>query len=173
MKALAYILIVSYKFAPSSSITISEFLKFSLSTIFFYHEYRKRITFAGGTYQSLALSSSEHDENAEDEDKLFQQDAKTTAHSIGFNDFWKCCWDETSPGLKYGFAQLALFYALINNTVGSKALSTVGCDVANEWRIDICSLQASRSWNYPAHQVRRDLSDRSCTVLLHGYSTLR
>ena len=114
--------IFRYEFAPSSSITISEFLKLCLSTIFFYREYRKRVALAGGTYQSLALNSVEDDEPLDDDDKLFQQDSKSAPSSLGFTEFWKSCWNETSQELKYGFAQLALFYALINNTVRLSSL---------------------------------------------------
>ena len=126
----------SYAFSPSSSLTISELLKFWLSTWFFYREIRRRHAASGSGYAPLPQpSSSSRSGNSSDDES--EKGASSPAPRSRAADlpsvpltartFVRYCWAEMSTDLRFRFAQLALFYALINNTVGFRWIAGSFC----------------------------------------------
>jgi hypothetical protein len=132
----------SYGFSASSSVTISELLKFLLSGYFFYRECRSRHTNQQRPGNSLLVTTERH--SSEETKPLaseetnghpngngrasppFGKNYKTAATSdLDFSTYLEYIKNEISIDTRYGFAQLALFYALINNTVCSES-STQG-----------------------------------------------
>jgi hypothetical protein len=109
-----------YMFSASASVTISEFLKFLLSGLFYWREcQRRQISFhstptdveSGSSTRtsSSSLELEHHDLECDEKPRKYTRlDSRT---------FWKLCKNELSSGTRYGFAQLALLYALINNSV--------------------------------------------------------
>ncbi|RFU28397.1 hypothetical protein B7463_g7933, partial [Scytalidium lignicola] len=117
----------TYTFSPSSSVTISEFCKMLLSTLFFYRECSKRNQNASGTgsFEETKPFSAEDEEEAQingnGEASGSQQAQRFSsgngvAPRLGPRRFLEYVRNEVSRDVRYGFAQLALFYALINNT---------------------------------------------------------
>jgi hypothetical protein len=129
----------SYGFSASSSVTITEFLKFLLSGYFFYRECRTRHATQQRSGHSLLVTTERHsseetkrlasEETNEHENgngngraspSPFVKSYKTTS-DFDFSTYLEYVKNETGIDTRYGFAQLALFYALINNTVCSEA----------------------------------------------------
>jgi hypothetical protein len=131
----------SYGFSASSSVTISELLKFMLSGYLFYRECRTRHTNQQRPGHSLLVTTERH--SSEETKPLaseeinghenghghpngngrasppFGKSYKTATSDLDFSTYLEYVTNEISIGTRYGFAQLALFYALINNTVCS------------------------------------------------------
>lgn len=126
----------SYTFSTSSSITISEFLKCALSTFLFYRECRRRHAATAFAYQPAAATPERGSLEEKDESRTFSEtstleegkdgseDHVKIPHSPGatggeltLGEFWNYCKNEVPMDTKYGFFQLALLYALINNTI--------------------------------------------------------
>lgn len=126
----------SYSFSTSGSIAISEFLKFVLSTGFFYRECRRRWSTSPDSYQlpifqSSRSSSEESDHTTANDEHSFSEtsslDETTIADekdevnnhegSMGPIRFIVTLKSEIPSENLYGFAQLALLYSLINNSV--------------------------------------------------------
>lgn len=135
-----------YSFSASSSVTISEFLKFVLATIFFYRECAAKHNphshlhthtripteelseFDLDEEKQLRLSSSDDDDREDSsEDSASLQSAGKVADRLGrlrtpemtmdLKTFYGYVIAELPSESRYGFALLALFYVLINNTV--------------------------------------------------------
>jgi hypothetical protein len=122
-----------YSFSASSSVTISEFLKLLLSGLFFWRECRKRQT-------SFHATSTEFDTISNDAESASASASPSSQSSFEWRDsielekqgltrtrldarvFMRYCLDEISPKARYGFAQLALLYGLINNSVGARVI---------------------------------------------------
>lgn len=137
-----------YAFSPSASVTISEFFKMLLSTIFFYNECRQRAADgvrpsargAGAGYAELPVSDGERERRSSLEEK--ERDGGLNGSSNGngtlkhagplprlsASAYWSYVRGEVPRDSRYGFSKLALFYVLVNNTVGYR--STCGCDEA-------------------------------------------
>ena len=123
----------SYGFSASSSVTISELLKFLLSGYFFYRECRTRNTNQQRPGHSLLVTTERH--SSEETKPLtseetngngrasppFGKSYKTATSDLDFSTYLEYVKNEVSIDTRYGFAQLALFYALINNTVCSES----------------------------------------------------
>jgi hypothetical protein len=130
----------SYSFSPSASVTISEFFKMLLSTLFFYRECKQRAadgirpsTRGGGSgYSSLATSELPMAERSSLEEKREEEGLNGNASSsngdavkhhamepaqIDLRTFWSYIRGEVTMDVRYGFCNLALFYVLINNSV--------------------------------------------------------
>jgi len=123
-----------YSFSASSSTTISEFLKLLISTGLFYRECIRRPEFHW-TNQDPEYEAVTSKEDVQEEEKGEPHGSEdhsarsTSPHSTirtlapslglktGLERFLSQCIEEVPTETKYGFAQLALFYALINNTV--------------------------------------------------------
>jgi hypothetical protein len=122
----------SYSFSASSSVTISEFLKLLLSTYFFYREWLQRRQ----TSIHRTLSTEEIQRDSTEEKRLCEEGCEDTqSHNSrsgramdarywtlrnprsDLGSFFQACRDELPSDIGFGFAQLALFYVLINNTV--------------------------------------------------------
>ncbi|KAL2876535.1 hypothetical protein SGCOL_008110 [Colletotrichum sp. CLE4] len=130
----------SYSFSPSASVTISEFLKMLLSTIFFYNECKRRVadgirpsTRGGGSgYASIATElplaeRSSLDEKREEEGLNGSASSSSTGNIVERNNgplppldvrtYWSYVRGEVTRDVRYGFCNLALFYVLINNSI--------------------------------------------------------
>ncbi|KAK2059458.1 UDP-galactose transporter [Colletotrichum caudatum] len=131
----------SYSFSPSASVTISEFFKMVLSTIFFWNECKRRAadgvlpsTRGGGSgYSSLATSElplaerSSLDEKREEDALNGNAGSSSNANGVDkhtsplppldFRTFWRYVRGEVTKDVRYGFCNLALFYVLINNSI--------------------------------------------------------
>ncbi|KAK2034241.1 UDP-galactose transporter [Colletotrichum zoysiae] len=131
----------SYSFSPSASVTISEFFKMILSTIFFWNECKRRAadgvlpsTRGGGSgYSSLATSElplaerSSLDEKREEDALNGNAGSSSNANGVDkhtsplppldFRTFWRYVRGEVTKDVRYGFCNLALFYVLINNSI--------------------------------------------------------
>ena len=125
-----------YSFSASSSVTISEFLKFVLATIFFYRECAARHpthTPVPASEELADLVSDDeksgryHDDEDDSEDSAFLHRAGKVADRLGrlrtpgmtmdLKTFYAHVLKELPSESRYGFVLLALFYVLINNTV--------------------------------------------------------
>ena len=125
----------SYGFSASSSVTISELLKFLLSGYFFYRESRTRHTNQQRPGHSLLVTTERHsseetkplaseETNGHENGRAsppFGKSYKTATSDLDFSTYLEYVKNEISIDTRYGFAQLALFYALINNTVCSES----------------------------------------------------
>jgi hypothetical protein len=125
----------SYGFSASSSATISELLKFLISGYLFYRECRTRHTNQQRPGHSLLVTterySSEETKPLASEETHghpngngrasppFGKSYKTATSDLDFSTYLEYVKSEVSIDTRYGFAQLALFCALINNTVCS------------------------------------------------------
>lgn len=129
----------SYAFSPSGSITISEFLKLILSSIFFYRECKTRAQTGVGpstrgsdtAYASLAddhrdLEIQDKDGDASsltamDSDDEGSRDSGSTSAALpfGIRMFWGYIRGEVRNDVRFGFYNLALIYILINNSVSN------------------------------------------------------
>lgn len=130
----------SYSFSPSASVTISEFFKMVLSTIFFYNECKRRAadgvrpsTRGGGSgYSSLSTElpmneRSSLDEKRGEEEALNGSSSSSNASGVekhtgplprlDLRTYWSYVRGEVTRDVRYGFCNLALFYVLINNSV--------------------------------------------------------
>ncbi|KAG5744533.1 hypothetical protein H9Q72_013221 [Fusarium xylarioides] len=127
----------SYAFSPSGSITISEFLKLILSSIFFYRECKTRAQTGVGpstrgsdtAYASLAedhrdLEIQDKDGDASSLTALDSEDegSRDSGHSsaalpFGLRTFWGYIRGEVRDDVRFGFYNLALIYILINNSL--------------------------------------------------------
>ncbi|KAF2435425.1 hypothetical protein EJ08DRAFT_337087 [Tothia fuscella] len=122
----------NYAFSASSSVTISEFLKLLLSTYFFYREWLQRRQ--NSTHQTLSVEEMRRDSMeekglCEDGSEETSEGSKRSESAVDarywtlsnprsdVGSFVQACRDELPTEIRYGFAQLALFYVLINNTV--------------------------------------------------------
>jgi hypothetical protein len=117
-----------YGFSPSASITISEFLKFLLSTAFFWYECREPRLKAGPlcdhfSLPSSARSSIEQNEPREDGESICSVISTDYHVENRSQTFGRYCINEVTSEARYGFAQLALLYSAINNTVRSRVVS--------------------------------------------------
>lgn len=107
-----------YAFSPSSSVTISEFLKMLLSLAFFWRECRRRGTPVESTAlaeQSQPLTGKDDD----DEDVDLEKDMSGSPAKLTLRLFLRYLNSDLPTESRYGFAKLALFYVLINNTVSA------------------------------------------------------
>lgn len=116
-----------YAFSPSSSVTISEFLKMLLAICFFYREWAGRVAEKPGrAYLSVSGSDDlvpltyemerpleEGDKQREMEDETLQK----TEHWVE-RSFFTAMRKEVSTDIAFGLGLLSLFYVLINNLVG-------------------------------------------------------
>ncbi|TEA11053.1 CMP-sialic acid transporter 2 [Colletotrichum sidae] len=130
----------SYSFSPSASVTISEFFKMLLSTIFFYNECKRRAadgirpsTRGGGSgYSSLATSELPTNERSSLDEKREEEGLNGSASSssssstdkhtgplpkLDVRTYWSYVRGEVTRDVRYGFCNLALFYVLINNSI--------------------------------------------------------
>lgn len=129
----------SYSFSPSASVTISEFFKMILSSIFFYNECKRRAadgirpsTRGGGSgYSSLATSELPTNERSSLDEKREEEalnggassshssvaDRHTPLPKLDMRTYWSYVRGEVTRDVRYGFCNLALFYVLINNSV--------------------------------------------------------
>jgi hypothetical protein len=124
----------SYAFSPSGSITISEFLKLILSSIFFYRECRARAQTGVGpstrgsdtAYASLAdghrdleIQDKDGDVSALDSEDEGSRDSGHSSAPLpfGLRTFWGYVRGEVRNDVRFGFYNLALIYILINNSV--------------------------------------------------------
>jgi hypothetical protein len=120
----------TYEFSRSSSVTLSEFFKMLLSTIFFYRECRKRnarnvnpsytalpTSERGSFGEAKEFSDERTNGNRNGHAKVLEVNKDAKEPYLDLRTFWECCRNEVSRDTRYGFAHLALFYALINNTV--------------------------------------------------------
>ncbi|KAH8819502.1 UDP-galactose transporter [Xylogone sp. PMI_703] len=114
----------TYTFSPSSSVTISEFCKMLLSTLFFYRECSKRNwnDSDSGSFEETKPFSADEEEGKINGNGEASGSHQTNRYDNGaaprldLGRFWEYIKNEVSVDVRYGFAQLALFYALINNT---------------------------------------------------------
>jgi UDP-galactose transporter len=123
-----------YSFSASSSVTISEFLKFVLATVFFYrecaakHATSPRLPSQGPVFdQELDEEKQVNSDDDDGEDQAFLKSAGKVASRIGqfrtagmamdLKTFYGYVLEEMPSESRYGFSLLALFYVLINNTV--------------------------------------------------------
>jgi hypothetical protein len=117
-----------YAFSVSASLTFSELIKFALSIFLFYRQCTKRRMDSqssapcpvsssemkpfldhAATFEGTSLSAGEEAQ---------EDDAQPPTVQLDWRSFWThYCVNEISVEMRYGFAQLALLYALINNTV--------------------------------------------------------
>lgn len=125
-----------YEFSPSSSVTISEFVKMLMAIGFFYREWARRVAEnAGRAY--LPVSASEDsvpltiemdgqlDESVkqnEMRDETLQKTERWVERS-----FLAAVRKEVSTDIAFGLALLSLFYVLINNLVGSMRSLCLSC----------------------------------------------
>lgn len=130
-----------YEFSTSGLVFISEFLKFILSaTLLARHaakEYRKRRWEGGPGYAPLIplpqspRSSQEEFIEMKDNDEEEKSSEDTLCENVELDmediqprmSLWRAYiagLSEVSPETRFGFANLALLYALINNTVSSE-----------------------------------------------------
>ncbi|KAL0939567.1 UDP-galactose transporter [Colletotrichum truncatum] len=129
----------SYSFSPSASVTISEFFKMLLSTVFFYNECKRRAadgirpsTRGGGTgYSSLATSELPTNERSSLDEKREEEGLNGSSSSssssavdkhaplpkLDLRTYWSYVRGEVTKDVRYGFCNLALFYVLINNSI--------------------------------------------------------
>ncbi|KHO11536.1 PLC-like phosphodiesterase, TIM beta/alpha-barrel domain protein [Metarhizium robertsii ARSEF 23] len=115
-----------YAFSPSSSVTISEFLKMLLAIGFFYREWAARVAEnAGRAYLPISTSDDsvplryemerpleEYDKQREMGDEALQQNELRVEPS-----FLTAMRKEVSTDIAFGLGLLSLFYVLINNLV--------------------------------------------------------
>lgn len=120
-----------YGFSATSSVTISEFLKFLLSSFFFWREFKRRAgasSISQDTPNAGSVTLEEIEEgkerprdseelNFEDEDPLHGSNESFSSPRTTFAAFVQAVKDEIPSETRYGFAHLALFYVLINNIV--------------------------------------------------------
>ncbi|KAL9129687.1 MAG: hypothetical protein Q9217_001929 [Psora testacea] len=129
----------NYGFSPSSSVTLSEFLKLLLSTAFFYGECRQRYASSSSGYRQAATTSAQDsfkekaevsDRDLESPESLHETStlnntgesprglfARDNGSHLGLKEFFRCFGDEVPADAKYGFIQLAMLYSLLNNSV--------------------------------------------------------
>lgn len=121
-----------YAFSPSSSVTISEGLKFLLSTWLFWQECRTRVTHQDAPQRNTEVEF-ESESKADAEAKPFLDDPESNGGKSSNNNndyvetfigtrlqvqtFWQYVKHEVSLDVRYGFVRLALFYVLINNLI--------------------------------------------------------
>ncbi|KAF2395650.1 hypothetical protein EJ06DRAFT_484915 [Trichodelitschia bisporula] len=121
-----------YAFSASSSVTISELLKFLLSTYLFFREWKKR-TYAEVAQEPdieiketpAAFKDDENDAESsssrllEEEDFLATPSQTQSAPVRRFDaaGFMAAVREEIPAETRYGFVHLALFYVIINNTI--------------------------------------------------------
>ncbi|KAK9435766.1 UDP-galactose transporter [Metarhizium brunneum] len=115
-----------YAFSPSSSVTISEFLKMLLAMGFFYREWAAKVAQnAGRAYLPISTSDDsvplryemerpleENDKQREMGDEAPQQNGLCVERS-----FLTAMRKEVSTDIAFGLGLLSLFYVLINNLV--------------------------------------------------------
>lgn len=109
-----------YSFSASASVTISEFLKLLLSGLFFWRECRKRQTSFHSAPTDIESPSSSRSSSSSSEpiNQDEQDNEKTIIYTrLTLRAYLEFCKNELSTSTRYGFAQLALLYALINNSV--------------------------------------------------------
>lgn len=120
-----------YAFSPSASVTISEFLKLLLSTAFFWRECKARAARseaphgpASWSQEELSFSESKPfiDDTDSNRSRSVDEYPKEGTENyvsplLDLRTFWQYVKYEVSLDVRYGFAQLALFYVLINNLV--------------------------------------------------------
>lgn len=126
----------SYTFSTSSSITISEFLKCTLSTFLFYRECRRRHAAKSFAYHATPATPERLSLEEKDDSRTFSETSTleegkdgsedhvkmplspgASGRELTLEEFWIYCKNEVPMDTKYGFFSLALLYALINNTV--------------------------------------------------------
>jgi hypothetical protein len=131
----------SYSFSPSASVTISEFFKMLLSTLFFYRECKTRAasgvqpsTRGGGSGYALVgnsdlplterRSDDDHEKHVEEGNgnaangrALVTEKLAGPARELNVRLFWSYVRGEVTVDVRYGFCNLAMFYVLINNSV--------------------------------------------------------
>lgn len=170
----------AYAFSQSSSIAISEFLKLAISTACFYAQCCKRQSAtvqnddnekpAGPDASSYDLVSNEEDTHDLQDGKgkglnrHIEQELLQKGRWIGPTTFFSALKKEISSATVYGMAQLALLYALINNTVfllyrlsdpGTYALVKSGTTIVTALNLMISCGQpiTRRQWMAIAFQV--------------------
>lgn len=117
-----------YGFSASGCLTISEFFKFVLSTLLFWVEVWRLRKRSPPTAEHVALPISERSSLELDvllHDELNDGDEKAVLVDYGVS-FWRVFLVEISVDKRFGFAQLGLLYALINNTVCSSSFKSCG-----------------------------------------------
>lgn len=125
-----------YAFSVSGSITISEFFKFLLSTIFFWRHYRAQsrqlgyesvplhINLPSSTRSSSSLELKDYHSEESDDTVVELADRPAEPRWSHLRAFWGHYFEEINVDTRYGFALLALLYALINNTVCTSSSSS-------------------------------------------------
>ena len=136
----------TYSFSPSASVTIAEFFKMLLSSLFFWRECKQRAadgirpsTRGGGGagYSSLSTSELPLVERSSLEEKRealngngnvngnagSSSEGDVVKHHpaslppLNLRTFWSYFRGEVTADVRYGFCNLAMFYVLINNSV--------------------------------------------------------
>lgn len=171
-----------YTFSASSSVVISELLKFLLSTTFFYREVLKRHHSSGQSYHAVRPPSEARESLEKERASLsddFDYHAGSTVEAglegrsadvpqhpqLNFTPFVRSCLAEVPLETKYGFAQLALLYALINNIVRYTSNKLhLQLLYLRIW-LDLRGLQTRRSWDDQPDQVRHYSYHCACTIL--------
>jgi hypothetical protein len=120
-----------YAFSVSASVAISEFGKLLLSTMFFYRECgRRRLSEREESGRYTTIQQSDAAEAGENQPFIDPTDAPESSlqnsriedrpepsPKLTPRELWRLFLKEISVDARYGFAKLALLYALINNTV--------------------------------------------------------
>ncbi|KHO00247.1 Nucleotide-sugar transporter [Metarhizium album ARSEF 1941] len=115
-----------YAFSPSSSVTISEYLKMLLAIGFFYREWAARVAEnAGRAYLPVSASDDsvplthEAERRAEEDDEQHEtgDEALRKTRPWVERSFLTAVRREVSTDIAFGLGLLSLFYVLINNLV--------------------------------------------------------
>jgi hypothetical protein len=116
-----------YTFSQSSAICIAEFLKFCLAASFFFTEWRRREQPDAPLQGNSLLSDKLRDEEHDIADSSSLGSSSVGEHTVEksvyaskqrtIRDFMKAAVDEVPVGSRFGFVNLACFYAALNNLV--------------------------------------------------------
>jgi drug/metabolite transporter (DMT)-like permease len=140
-----------YSFSASGSVTISEFFKLLISSALFYRECARRLESSPDDGRTVLLNQwEENDKDHDAESKAEVENGEYSRSSsrsranvktkINARTFLRMVREELPTETRYGFAQLALFYVLINNTV-CFAIAIETCAISPEWTCLICAMQ--------------------------------
>jgi hypothetical protein len=174
----------TYAFSPSASVTISEFLKMLLSTMFFWRECKARAasgiqpsTRGGGSGYSpigagLPVSDrsglGDYEKDGDEESASSNGHASSSdkptgpARPLNMRVFWSYVRGEVTVDVRYGFCNLAMFYVLINNSVSADPWYRASDKQTADSRfLDLCELQDGGSRHHSVNEKRRHIHHRS------------
>ncbi|KAF4920894.1 UDP-N-acetylglucosamine transporter [Colletotrichum viniferum] len=106
-----------FNFSPTSALTISEFLRFLISTIVFKREVRRR-TANGTEYSSLDESEKLDLDNYDSgRSSLEYNTEKVSAHEKigGVRALWRFVWGDAGAEIRFAFARIALLQMIASN----------------------------------------------------------